>query len=64
MIKTYIIFMNLVLIIIYQYLVSIIGIDNLLEEITKDFDEYVEDINDDILRFSIVGRPNTGKSSY
>ncbi len=39
------------------------GIDNLLEEITKDFDEYVEDINDDILRFSIIGRPNTGKSS-
>ena len=40
-----------------------IGIYDLLEEITKDFREYEEDIQDDIVKFSVIGRPNVGKSS-
>jgi len=39
------------------------GIKELLAEITKDFNSPKEIINDDILRFSIIGRPNVGKSS-
>lgn len=38
------------------------GIYDLLEEITKDFNE-VEEIEDDSIKFSIIGRPNVGKSS-
>ncbi len=38
------------------------GFDKLLEEITKDFNEN-EQIEEDILKFCIIGRPNVGKSS-
>ena len=40
-----------------------IGIYNLLEEITKDFKEFENEIEDDIVKFSVIGRPNVGKSS-
>ena len=40
-----------------------LGISELLEEITKDFNENITLPNDGILRFSLIGRPNTGKSS-
>lgn len=39
------------------------GIDKLLDEITCDFNENPTLPKDDILRFSFIGRPNTGKSS-
>ena len=39
-----------------------IGFEDLLEEITKDFHEN-EEIDEDILKFCIIGRPNVGKSS-
>ena len=39
------------------------GIFDLLETATKDFSEVEEEINDDKIRFSIIGRPNVGKSS-
>lgn len=40
------------------------GIYDLQEEITKDFREnYDEDYEDGIVKFSIIGRPNVGKSS-
>ena len=38
------------------------GIYDLQEEITKDFEE-VEEEYKDILKFSVIGRPNVGKSS-
>ena len=38
------------------------GFEDLLEEITKDFHEN-EEIDEDILKFCIIGRPNVGKSS-
>lgn len=38
------------------------GIYELLIEITKNFNE-VEEIEDDSIKFSIIGRPNVGKSS-
>ena len=38
------------------------GIYDLLESATKDFKE-VEEVKDDKIRFSIIGRPNVGKSS-
>jgi len=38
------------------------GIYDLLEEITKDFN-IVEEVEDDSIKFSIIGRPNVGKSS-
>jgi GTP-binding protein len=38
------------------------GIYELLLSITEDFNEYEEE-NDDTLKFSIIGRPNVGKSS-
>lgn len=38
------------------------GIYELLTEITKDFNTIVED-EDDSIKFSIIGRPNVGKSS-
>jgi len=40
-----------------------IGIYDLLEQITKDFKEFEEDNQDDIIKFSVIGRPNVGKSS-
>ena len=40
-----------------------IGIRDLLEEITKDFKEIPEEVDDNIVKFSIIGRPNVGKSS-
>ena len=39
-----------------------IGFKELLEYITKDINE-TEEVEDDILRFSVIGRPNVGKSS-
>ena len=38
------------------------GIYELLIEITKDFKEYEEEGND-VIKFSVIGRPNVGKSS-
>lgn len=38
------------------------GFTQLLEEITKDFHENLDE-NDEILKFCIIGRPNVGKSS-
>lgn len=41
-----------------------IGIGNLLDTITKEFKPIQsEDLNDDKIRFCIIGRPNVGKSS-
>ena len=40
-----------------------LGIDELLEEITKDFNENVTLAKSNILKFTFIGRPNTGKSS-
>ena len=39
------------------------GIDKLLDEITKDFNSYSTPEKDSTLKFSIIGRPNVGKSS-
>lgn len=39
------------------------GIDKLLDEITKDFNDYSTEESAAILKFSLIGRPNTGKSS-
>ena len=38
------------------------GIYELLKEITKDFKEAIEE-DDDSIKFSVIGRPNVGKSS-
>lgn len=40
-----------------------LGITELLEEITRDFNENTTLPKDNILRFSFIGRPNVGKSS-
>ncbi len=40
-----------------------LGIKELLDEITRDFNEMLSLPKDNILRFSFIGRPNTGKSS-
>ena len=40
-----------------------VGIDELLKEITKDFNPYTTEEDEAILKFSIIGRPNVGKSS-
>ena len=40
-----------------------IGISDLLDEATKDFTETEEEYSQDVLKFSIIGRPNVGKSS-
>ena len=42
---------------------SNLGLYELLDEITKDFNEYEEDEDESIIKFSIIGRPNVGKSS-
>lgn len=39
------------------------GINELLLEVTKDFPVYTTERNDASIRFSVIGRPNTGKSS-
>lgn len=39
------------------------GINELLSEITKDFNPYTTEEDEAILKFSIIGRPNVGKSS-
>lgn len=39
------------------------GIDKLLDEITREFNPYTTEENDTTLKFSIIGRPNVGKSS-
>ena len=39
------------------------NIDKLLEEVTKDFKESEEEVVDDSIKFSLIGRPNVGKSS-
>ncbi len=39
------------------------GIQKLLDEITKDFNDYSTEENAAMLKFSLIGRPNTGKSS-
>ncbi len=39
------------------------GIYDLLDLITSNFPKYEEDIDDTKVRFSIIGRPNVGKSS-
>ena len=38
------------------------GFYDLLDEITKDFKK-IEDAEDNVLKFSVIGRPNVGKSS-
>lgn len=40
-----------------------LGIDELLEEVTKDFNENATLPKSDVLKFTFIGRPNTGKSS-
>ena len=40
-----------------------INFAELLDEITKDFPKYEEDIDNDVLKFCLIGRPNVGKSS-
>ena len=39
------------------------GIDKLLDCITEDFNPYTTEEKDSTLKFSIIGRPNVGKSS-
>lgn len=39
------------------------GIYDLLDEATKDFTEIEEEYDEDVIRFSVIGRPNVGKSS-
>lgn len=39
------------------------GVGDLLDEITKDFEQNTETKKEDIIRVAIVGRPNAGKSS-
>ena len=39
------------------------GITELLEKITEDFPDYQEELEDNKIKFSVIGRPNVGKSS-
>ena len=39
------------------------GVSELLDLVTKDFNEYIEDEVDNKVKFAIIGRPNVGKSS-
>lgn len=41
-----------------------IGIDNLLDEVTNNFEKNIQDeYSSDVLKFCLIGRPNVGKSS-
>lgn len=40
-----------------------IGIYELLESITKNFNTFVDEEDSDCIKFSVIGRPNVGKSS-
>lgn len=40
-----------------------IGLGDLLDEVVKNFSETEEEVEDDSIRFSFIGRPNVGKSS-
>lgn len=41
-----------------------IGIDSLLDEVTRDFEKNIqEEYSSDVLKFCLIGRPNVGKSS-
>ncbi|MCM0599039.1 ribosome biogenesis GTPase Der [Periweissella fabalis] len=40
-----------------------IGLGDLLDEVVKNFPEAEEEVEDDAIRFSFIGRPNVGKSS-
>ncbi len=40
-----------------------IGISDLLDLATSDFKEYEEEYEESVIKFSIIGRPNVGKSS-
>ena len=40
-----------------------LGVSTLLDEITKNFKEIKEEYDEEIIKFSIIGRPNVGKSS-
>ena len=40
-----------------------LGIGTLLDEITKNFKEIKDDYDEDVIKFSVIGRPNVGKSS-
>lgn len=40
-----------------------IGIQELLETITKGFPKFEEEYNSEVIKFSVIGRPNVGKSS-
>ena len=41
-----------------------IGIDSLLDEVTRDFEKNIQDeYPSDVLKFCLIGRPNVGKSS-
>lgn len=41
-----------------------IGIDSLLDEVTRDFEKNIQDeYPNDVLKFCLIGRPNVGKSS-
>ncbi|MCK8628572.1 ribosome biogenesis GTPase Der [Apilactobacillus kunkeei] len=40
-----------------------LGLGDLLDEVIKNFDEKTEEENDDNIKFSLIGRPNVGKSS-
>lgn len=39
------------------------GVNELLDLVVKDFNEYPEEVVDKHVKFSIIGRPNVGKSS-
>lgn len=39
------------------------GIYDLLMDVTKDFSKETDDYDDGVIKFSIIGRPNVGKSS-
>ena len=39
------------------------GISDLLDKITEDFPDYEQEYQDDRIKFSVIGRPNVGKSS-
>ena len=39
------------------------GVSELLDKVTSEFNEYVDEEKDNRIKFSIIGRPNVGKSS-